>query len=258
MPKRSVKITRSRKGYFKEFGGQFVPEILMAALEELEKAYHRAKRNKRFQSELKMYLTSYAGRPTPLTFAQSLSRKLGCRVYLKREDLLHTGAHKINNTLAQVLLAKWMGKKRIVAETGAGQHGVATATACALFQIPCVVYMGKKDIKRQALNVYRMKLLGAEVRSVSSGSQTLKDAINEAIRDWINYVRSTHYVLGSVVGPHPYPEMVRDFQSVIGEETRRQLGKRGCDLIAACVGGGSCPDVIWMLSSFTGLKNLKT
>jgi len=240
MPNKSHKAnSRRRKGYFDGFGGQFVPEVLIAALDELEKAFRHTQRDRKFQAKLKDYLTSFAGRPTPLTPVESLSRRLRCRVFLKREDLLHTGAHKINNTLGQVLLAKWMGKERVVAETGAGQHGVATATACALLDIPCVIYMGKKDIQRQSLNVYRMKLLGAEVRSVDSGSQTLKDAINEAIRDWIKHVRHTFYVLGSVVGPYPYPEMVRIFQSVIGRETRRQLGPKGCDVIAACVGGGS-------------------
>ena len=229
----------NRHGYFGPFGGQFVPEVLMRALAELEDAYAHARKNKAFQKELRTYLEEYAGRPTPLTHAHNLSRALGCEVYLKREDLLHTGAHKINNTLGQVLLTRWMKKKRVVAETGAGQHGVATATVCALFKIPCVVYMGAKDVERQRLNVFRMKLLGAEVRPVESGSKTLKDAINEAIRDWITHVEDTHYILGSVVGPHPYPAMVRDFQSVIGRETLRQLGKKRPDLVAACVGGGS-------------------
>lgn len=239
MPKPRKKNTKRASGYFGPYGGQFVPEILIHALEELEREYFRIKRDRKYQKELERYLTEYAGRPTPLTFAANLSRFLKCRVYLKREDLLHTGAHKINNTLGQALLTRWMKKTRVVAETGAGQHGVATATACALFKIPCIVYMGQKDMVRQSLNVFRMKLLGAEVRPVVSGSQTLKDAINEAIRDWITHVDDTHYILGSVVGPHPYPTMVREFQSVIGKETKGQLGKKGCDLVAACVGGGS-------------------
>ncbi|MBF0253714.1 MAG: tryptophan synthase subunit beta [Candidatus Omnitrophica bacterium] len=228
-----------RSKYFGRFGGQFVPEILMNALAELEASYRQLRRDRRFRGELEDLLKHYAGRPTPLFHAKNLSRALGYRTFLKREDLLHTGAHKINNTLGQVLLARHMNKRRIVAETGAGQHGVATAAAAALMGMPCVVYMGKVDTERQALNVYRMKLMGAEVRPVTSGSQTLKDAINEAIRDWIKNVRDTHYILGSVVGPYPYPEMVRDFQSVIGRETRRQLGRTPCGLVAACVGGGS-------------------
>lgn len=236
------------RGYFGPFGGQFVPEVLMRALKELEDAYARARKNKSFKAELEHYLRNYAGRPTPLTHARNLSRALGCEVYLKREDLLHTGAHKINNTLGQGLLTRWMKKKRVVAETGAGQHGVATATVCALFKIPCVVYMGAKDVERQRLNVFRMKLMGAEVRPVSSGSKTLKDAINEAIRDWITNVETTHYILGSVVGPHPYPAMVRDFQSVIGRETLRQLRPKRCDLAVACVGGGS--NAMGMFHSF--------
>jgi tryptophan synthase beta chain len=228
-----------RRGYFGPFGGQYVPEVLMAALEELDAAYRKVRRDPSFRKELKRQLADFAGRPTPLTFVPRLSRALKGEVFLKREDLLHTGAHKINNTLGQALLTRWMGKRRVVAETGAGQHGVATASACALFQIPCVVYMGEKDVERQALNVFRMRLLGAEVRPVASGSRTLKDAINEAIRHWITHVDDTHYILGSVVGPHPYPMMVRDFQAVIGKETRAQLGKRPCHLVAACVGGGS-------------------
>jgi tryptophan synthase beta chain len=227
-----------RKGYFMEFGGQFVPEILKSALDELEVAYGKAKRDRKFKSEVATILREYAGRPTLLTPSRSLSKLTGARVFLKREDLLHTGAHKINNTIGQVLLAKRMGKRRIIAETGAGQHGVATATACALFGMPCVVYMGKKDTERQRLNVFRMKLMGAEVVPVTSGSQTLKDAINDAIRDWIKNVRDTHYVIGSVVGPYPYPEMVRDFHSVIGKETLRQTRGR-LDVAIACVGGGS-------------------
>jgi len=230
------------KGYFSGFGGKFVPETLISALDELEKAYNHIARSKEFNKELNYLLSHYAGRPTPLYFANNLSQYLGFKIYLKREDLAHTGAHKINNTLGQVLLAKKMGKTRIIAETGAGQHGVATATACALLGLDCVVYMGEEDIKRQALNVFRMKLLGAEVRSVTTGSQTLKDAINEAIRDWVTNVRNTYYVIGSVVGPHPYPVIVRDFQSVIGKETKKQILKmEGTlpDYLVACVGGGS-------------------
>jgi len=232
------------RGHFGEFGGRFVPETLMPALQELERTYREVKKDKRgFQKELNFYLSSYAGRPTPLYFARRLTEYLGgAKIYLKREDLAHTGSHKINNTLGQVLLAKRMGKKRIIAETGAGQHGVATATASALFGLPCRIYMGEEDIKRQKINVFRMRLLGAEVVPVNSGSKTLKDAINETIRDWVTNVRTTYYVLGSVVGPHPYPMMVRDFQSVIGRELKRQIlaqEKKLPDLLIACVGGGS-------------------
>ncbi len=232
------------QGRFGKFGGKFVPETLMFALQELEEAYQEAKKDKRgFQKELAGYLSHYAGRPTPLYYAQRLSKYLGgARVYLKREDLAHTGSHKINNTLGQVLLAKRMGKKRIIAETGAGQHGVATATAAALLGFPCQVYMGTEDMRRQKLNVFRMKLLAAEVIPVSSGSKTLKDAINETIRDWVTNVKTTYYVLGSVVGPHPYPQMVRNFQSVIGRELKKQIlaqEKRLPDYLIACVGGGS-------------------
>ena len=230
-------------GHFGEYGGKFVPETLMAALEELEAAYEHARQDEAFQQELGGLLTKYAGRPTPLYLARSLMSQLGgAAIYLKREDLAHTGAHKINNALGQGLLAKSMGKRRIIAETGAGQHGVATATVCAMQGLKCVVYMGEEDIKRQSLNVFRMKLLGAEVIPVSSGSRTLKDAINEAIRDWVTNVGDTYYLLGSVVGPHPYPMMVRDFQSVIGQESRTQiLEAQGHlpDYAVACVGGGS-------------------
>ena len=232
-----------KKGHFKDFGGKFVPETLMAALKELESAYGKAKFDPAFKKELNYYLTNYAGRPTPLYFARNLTKKIGgAKIYLKREDLLHTGAHKINNTLGQIILAKEMGKRRIIAETGAGQHGVATATVSALFGLECVVYMGEEDIKRQALNVFRMKLLGARVVPVKSGSKTLKDAINEALRDWVTNIRTTHYIIGSVVGPHPYPMMVRDFQAVIGKEARQQILKseeRLPDYLIACVGGGS-------------------
>ncbi|MFH1478387.1 MAG: tryptophan synthase subunit beta [Candidatus Omnitrophota bacterium] len=231
-----------KKGKFLEFGGKFVPETLMIALEELEKEYKKAIKNISFKKDLKKLLELYAGRPTPLYFAKNLSKKTNTNIYLKREDLLHTGAHKINNTLGQALLAVKMGKKRIIAETGAGQHGVATATAAAVFGLPCEVYMGVEDIHRQALNVFKMKLLGARVVPVSSGSKTLKDATNEAIRDWVTNVRTTHYIIGSVVGPHPYPMIVRDFQSVIGRETKKDILKyegRLPDYVVACVGGGS-------------------
>ncbi|GAV25111.1 tryptophan synthase subunit beta [Carboxydothermus islandicus] len=231
------------RGYFGPYGGQFVPETLMAALDELIEAYEEVKKDRSFQAELTFYLQHYAGRPTPLYFAESLSRYVGgAKIYLKREDLAHTGAHKINNTIGQVLLARRMGKKKVVAETGAGQHGVATATAAAKFGLECTIFMGAEDVRRQELNVYRMRLLGAQVESVTSGSRTLKDAMNEAIRYWVTHVRDTYYVLGSVGGPHPYPTIVRDFQKVIGEETKAQvLAQEGRlpDLIVACVGGGS-------------------
>ncbi len=227
---------------FGPYGGRYVPETLIAALEELEAAYETYRDDPAFLAELGELQTDYAGRPTPVFLAQRLSERVGCRTYLKREDLAHTGAHKINNTLGQILLAMRMGKKRIIAETGAGQHGVATATVAALFGLECHVYMGEEDIRRQELNVFRMKLLGAEVIPVTSGSGTLKDATNEAIRDWVANVESTHYIIGSVVGPAPYPTLVRDFQSVIGRETREQvLAKEGRlpDGLVACVGAGS-------------------
>jgi tryptophan synthase beta chain len=230
-------------GHFGPFGGQFVPETLMTALGELAEAYHQAQEDELFRQELASLLRDYAGRPTPLYFAENLSQRVGgARIYLKREDLAHTGSHKINNALGQGLLAKRMGKPRVVAETGAGQHGVAAATVCAILGLECVVYMGEEDIARQALNVFRMKLLGAEVIPVASGSRTLKDAINEAIRDWVTNVDNTHYLLGSTVGPHPYPMMVRDWQSVIGREAREQIlaaAGRLPDYAVACVGGGS-------------------
>ena len=239
----SAKRAIPAPGRFGDYGGRYVPETLVAALEELEAAYSRARRDKKFQRDLAYLLKQYAGRPTPLFFARRLTEKLGgARIYLKREDLLHTGAHKINNCIGQALLAARMGKRRIIAETGAGQHGVATATVCALFGFDCVVYMGTEDMRRQELNVFRMRLLGAEVRSVDSGSRTLKDAINEAMRDWVTNVRTTHYLLGSVLGAHPYPTMVRDFQSIIGRETRAQIMRATGKLpnaIIACVGGGS-------------------
>jgi tryptophan synthase beta chain len=232
-----------RKGYFGDYGGRFVPETLIPVLEELESVYSELKDSPEFKNELRKLLTDYSGRPTPLYFAEELTGYLsGARIYLKREDLNHTGAHKINNTLGQILLAVKMGKTRIIAETGAGQHGVATATVAAKFGLECHIYMGTKDIERQALNVYKMEMLGAEVIPVTSGTQTLKDATNQAIRDWVTNVEDTHYIIGSVVGPHPYPTMVRDFQRIIGDELREQImekEKRLPDYLVACVGGGS-------------------
>ncbi len=240
-------------GYFDNFGGRYVPETLMAPIAELAKAYDRLSRRRSFRRRLQELLRDYAGRPTPLYFAERLSRELGgARIYLKREDLLHTGAHKINNAIGQALLAQSMGKERVIAETGAGQHGVATATAAALLGLSCTVYMGEEDMRRQRLNVERMRLLGAEVVAVDAGSRTLKDAINEALRDWVTNVRDTHYVLGSVLGPDPYPRMVRDFHRVIGDEARRQLRRQTRrtwpDLAIACVGGGS--NSIGLFSAF--------
>ncbi len=232
----------SPEGRFGDFGGRFVPESLVPACEELEQAFRVAWVDPAFRAELDGYLTDYAGRPSPLTECHQLSDELGCRLLLKREDLNHTGSHKINNVLGQALLARRMGKRRLVAETGAGQHGVASATAAALFGMECVVYMGAVDMERQALNVFRMRLLGAEVRSAESGSRTLKDAVNEAMRDWVATVESSHYCLGSVMGPHPYPWMVREFHRVIGDEARRQcrtLTGTDPDVVVACVGGGS-------------------
>ncbi len=241
------------RGRFGSFGGRYVPEVLIPAHEELARAWSELRLDTSFRGELDDLLAAYVGRPTPLTFASHLSDELGYRLYLKREDLAHTGAHKINNTIGQVLLARRLGKERIIAETGAGQHGVATATACALFGLPCVVYMGEEDTVRQAPNVARMKLLGAEVVPVTSGSRTLKDAINEALRDWAASVRDTHYVIGSVVGGHPFPAMVRDFQRVIGDEARGQFTEAeggDPDAVLACVGGGS--NAIGMFSAFVG------
>lgn len=230
-------------GHFGEYGGMFVPETVIPALHELADAFDHLRNDPTFLKELDYYLTTYSGRPTPLYFAERLTHECGgARIYLKREDLNHTGAHKINNAIGQLLIAKRLGKTRVIAETGAGQHGVAVATAAALFGVDCCIYMGEEDIKRQSLNVYRMKLLGAEVRPVCSGSRTLKDAMNEAIRDWVTNVRNTHYAVGSAAGPHPYPVIVREFQSVIGKETRVQIldrEKRLPDAIVACVGGGS-------------------
>ena len=247
------------RGYYGEFGGRFVPETLMPALEQLESAYLKARADPEFQRELDYYLREYAGRPTPLYHAERLTRRIGGgKIYLKREDLCHTGAHKINNTLGQVLLAVRMGKKRIIAETGAGQHGVAAATAAAMFGLECDVYMGEEDIRRQRINVVRMELLGTRVVPVSTGSRTLKDATNEALRDWMASFEQTHYIIGSVVGPHPFPMMVRDFQSVIGREAREQiLQKEGRlpDLLVACVGGGS--NAIGLFGAFLDDSSVK-
>ncbi len=246
-------------GHFGPYGGRFVPEVLMAPLEELEAAYLEARRDPEFETELKKLLDTYAGRPTPLYLAGRLSESLGgAKIYFKREDLLHTGAHKINNCLGQVLLARRMGKNRIIAETGAGQHGVATATVCALFGMECIVYMGEEDMRRQRLNVFRMRLLGARVVGVAGGSRTLKDAISEAMRDWVTNVSTTHYLLGSALGAHPYPAMVRDFQSVIGAEAREQVLEaegRLPDAVFACVGGGS--NSIGIFSAFIPDKQVR-
>jgi tryptophan synthase beta chain len=243
MSKNSSAKAPDAHGHFGPYGGRFVPETLMHPLQELENEYRRAQKDPAFQRKFKYYLKEFCGRPTPLYFAERLTRELGgAKIYLKREDLLHTGAHKINNCIGQILLARRMGKTRIIAETGAGQHGVATATVAAMFGLKCVVYMGAVDCKRQELNVYRMKMLGAEVVPVHAGQQTLKEAINEAMRDWVTNVRTTHYILGTVYGAHPYPLMVRNFQRVIGDEARRQIlekEKRLPDLLVACVGGGS-------------------
>ncbi len=242
------------RGHFGDFGGRFVPETLVPALDELSDKYEEAKNDPAFQAELDRHLRDYVGRETPLTFAETMTRQCGgAKIYLKREDLAHTGAHKINNALGQILLARRMNKPRIIAETGAGQHGVATATVCAKFGYDCTIYMGAEDIKRQALNVFRMKLLGAEVREVTSGTRTLKDDTTEAMRDWVTNVRNTHYIIGSVVGPHPFPTMVRDFQSVIGTETREQIVEkegRLPDAVVACVGGGS--NAMGMFYPFAG------
>ena len=246
-------------GHWGRYGGRFVPETLMAPLEELSEAYESARQDRSFHDQLDQLLHDFAGRPTPLFFARRLTEHCGgARIFLKREDLLHTGAHKINNTLGQILLARRMGKRRIIAETGAGQHGVATATVCALFGLDCVVYMGTEDMRRQSLNVFRMQLLGAEVRAVDAGSRTLKDAINEALRDWVTNVADTYYLLGSALGPHPYPMMVRDFQTVIGREAREQiLEKEGRlpDCLVACVGGGS--NSIGLFHPFLGDQSVR-
>ena len=241
--KNSFKQLPNEKGYFGQFGGRYVSETLMPLILEVEKEYFKIKNDSKFQEELNYYLKTYVGRPSPLFFAKRITKDLdGPKIYFKRDELNHTGAHKINNCMGQILLAKRMGKNRIIAETGAGQHGVATATVCALFGLPCIIYMGEKDIKRQSPNVFRMKLLGAEVRSVSTGSKSLKDAMNEALRDWVTNVRDTFYIIGTVAGPHPYPAMVRDFQSVIGKEVREQIfniENKLPDLLVACIGGGS-------------------
>lgn len=254
----------NKNGYFGEFGGRFVPETLVYALNELEQLYRKVRKESRFWQELKFYLEKYAGRPTPLYYAKNLSEYLSnehrnsIKIYLKREDLCHTGAHKINNTLGQALLARYLKKKKIIAETGAGQHGVATATTAALFGFACDVYMGEVDVQRQALNVFRMNFLGAKVKPVNSGSKTLKDAINECMRDWVTNISNTYYLLGSCVGPHPYPLIVRDFQSVIGKETKKQIiesEKRLPDYLVACVGGGS--NAIGLFSPFFNDKEVK-
>ena len=241
--KNSFKQLPDDKGYFGAFGGRYVSETLMPLILEVEKEYEKIKDESSFKEELNHYMETYIGRPSPLFFAKRISEDLGGpKIYFKRDELNHTGAHKINNCMGQILLAKRMGKKRIIAETGAGQHGVATATVCALFGLPCIVYMGEKDIKRQSPNVFRMKLLGAEIRSVKTGSKSLKDAMNEALRDWVTNVRDTFYIIGTAAGPHPYPAMVRDFQSIIGEEVREQILKaenKLPDLLMACIGGGS-------------------
>ena len=241
--KNSLKNMPNEKGYFGSFGGRYVSETLMPLILEVEKEYENIKNESKFKEELSYYMETYIGRPSPLFFAERITKDLGGpKIYFKRDELNHTGAHKINNCMGQILLAKKMGKKRIIAETGAGQHGVATATVCALFGLPCIVYMGEKDIKRQSPNVFRMKLLGAEIRSVTTGSKSLKDAMNEALRDWVTNVRDTFYIIGTAAGPHPYPAMVRDFQSIIGEEVREQIlkaEKKLPNLLMACIGGGS-------------------
>ncbi|MCL0041805.1 tryptophan synthase subunit beta [Peptococcaceae bacterium] len=252
-------VIPNERGYFGDYGGQFVPETVLPALEDLIESYYKFKDDEQFKEELNYYLKKYVGRPSPLYFAQGLTKHLGgAKIYLKREDLNHTGAHKINNTIGQILLAKKMGKKRVIAETGAGQHGVATATATALCGMECVVYMGEEDIRRQALNVFRMKLLGAKVISVKTGSRTLKDAMNEAIRDWVTNIETTYYCIGSVAGPHPYPQMVRDFQSIIGREAKEQILEdegRLPDYVVACVGGGS--NAMGIFSEFLQHEDVK-
>jgi tryptophan synthase beta chain len=259
MSKSSSAKVPDAHGHFGPYGGRFVPETLMQPLQELEDEYLRAQKDPAFQRELEYYLKEFCGRPTPLYFAERLTKELGsAKIYLKREDLLHTGAHKINNCIGQILLARRMGKTRIIAETGAGQHGVATATVAAMFGLKCVVYMGAVDCKRQELNVYRMKMLGAEVVPVKAGQQTLKEAINEAMRDWVTNVRTTHYILGTVYGAHPYPLMVRNFQRVIGDEARAQIlkkEKRLPDLLVACVGGGS--NAMGLFYPFLGDQSVK-
>lgn len=259
MKHRPQRIIPDTKGRFGPYGGRYVPETLMPALLELEQEYAKAKKDRRFQAELAYYLKQYVGRPTPLYFAERLTKRLGgAKIYLKREDLCHTGAHKINNAIGQGLLAKRMRKPRIIAETGAGQHGVATATVAAMFGLQCEIYMGTEDMQRQALNVFRMRLLGSTVTGVDAGSRTLKDAISEAMRDWTTNIRTTHYILGSVLGAHPYPMMIRDFQSIIGREARKQIFAatgRLPDALIACVGGGS--NAMGLFHAFVGDKNVK-
>ena len=259
MKRNTYKSGPNKNGYFGKYGGRFVAETLVPLILEVEKSYKKIKKKKVFINEFKKYLKDYVGRPSPLYFAENLSTKLnGPKIYFKRDELNHTGAHKINNTLGQILLAKSMGKKRIIAETGAGQHGVATATVCALFNFPCTIYMGEVDYERQKPNVFRMRLLGASVKKVKSGSKTLKDAMNEALRDWVTNVNDTFYIIGSVAGPHPYPEMVRDFQSVIGIEAKDQIKKiegRLPNLLIACVGGGS--NAMGLFYPFLNDRNVK-
>ncbi len=249
----------NEKGYFGNFGGRYVSETLMPLIQEVEEEYNNIKNDSNFQKEFNYYLKNYVGRPSPLFFAKRITEDLGGpKIYFKRDELNHTGAHKINNCMGQILLAKRMGKKRIIAETGAGQHGVATATVCALFGLPCIIYMGEKDIERQSPNVFRMKLLGAEVKSVSNGSKSLKDAMNEALRDWVTNVKDTFYIIGTAAGPHPYPSMVRDFQSVIGKEVRSQIiaqENRLPDLLVACIGGGS--NALGLFYDFLDDKEIK-
>ena len=257
--KNSFKQLPNEKGYFGKFGGRYVSETLMPLIEDVEIEYNKIKNDSKFLNEFEYYLENYVGRPSPLFFAERITKDLkGPKIYFKRDELNHTGAHKINNCLGQILLAKRMGKKRIIAETGAGQHGVATATVCALFGLPCIIYMGEKDIKRQSPNVFRMKLLGAEIRSVNSGSKSLKDAMNEALRDWVTNVHDTFYIIGTAAGPHPYPSMVRDFQSVIGREVRSQILKaenKLPDLLVACIGGGS--NALGLFYDFLDDKDVK-
>ncbi len=249
----------NEKGYFGDFGGRYVSETLMPLIEEVEQVYNSVRNDSKFQKEFDYYLRNYVGRPSPLFFAERITEDLGgAKIYFKRDELNHTGAHKINNCMGQILLAKRMGKKRIIAETGAGQHGVATATVCALFGLPCIIYMGEKDIERQSPNVFRMKLLGAEIKSVSNGSKSLKDAMNEALRDWVTNVQDTFYIIGTAAGPHPYPSMVRDFQSVIGKEVRSQImvqENKLPDLLIACIGGGS--NALGLFYDFLDDKEIK-
>ena len=255
----SYKQLPDERGYFGQFGGRYVSETLMPLIIEVEKEYEKLKNDETFIKDFNYYLEKYVGRPSPLFFAERITENLkGPRIYFKRDELNHTGAHKINNCIGQILLAKKMGKKRIIAETGAGQHGVATATVCALFGLPCIIYMGEKDIERQSPNVFRMKLLGAEIRSVTTGSKSLKDAMNDALRDWVTNVNDTFYIIGTAAGPHPYPSMVRDFQSVIGKEVREQLNElegRSPDLLMACIGGGS--NALGLFHEFLDDSNVK-